>query len=140
MAQTVSTGTKGIAEAILTRLTALTGIASGYDYPIRDIRSALPCVVVFYNGDRNEPNTNHTFMTEYTYKAMIYKSVYDGGATMWDAVQDLRDLVVDSIHSDRSLGGRTLEMFVTTASPFIDDQERCGVEFTLQIMRYEEYI
>ena len=139
MAQTASTGTKGIAEAILARLLALTGISSGYDYPIRDMRSALPCVVVFYNGDRNEPNTNQTFMTEYTYKVMLYKSLFDG-STAWDAIQDLRDLIVDSIHSDRSLDGKTLEMLVTTASPFIDDQDRCGVEFTLQIMRYEEYI
>lgn len=139
MAQTASTGTKGIAEAILTRLTALTGIGSGYDYPIRDIRSALPCIVVFYNGDRNEPNTNQSYMTEYIYKAVLYKSLFDG-STSWDAIQDLRDTIVDSIHSDRSLSGKTLEMFVTEAKPFIDDQERVGVEFTLQIIRYEEYL
>ena len=99
----------------------------------------MPCVIVFYDGDTNELNTNGTFKTDYRYVARIYKN-YGNNRQGWYDIQDLRDKIIDEIHKDRSLSSTVIHMFVTSSDPRIDDQQRIFVEFNLQVKRVEEYI
>jgi len=138
MPQNTPTTTKKIAADILARLLALTDISTGYDYPRRDLPNDMPCVVVFFARDTNDLDTVQCYEINGSYTAMIYKRALNQEA--WYEIQDLKDTIVDSIHSDRSLSGTLLHMFIDEATAFVSDNSQVGIEFAITTKRIKEYI